>query len=252
MNVVMIGEDRETVEIAGLSLRLRWPDTKPLVAATAVAGLEMVEHAAPDLVLIHPNFSDMSMVETIQELRRFSSVPMMVLGNQGNETEVIAALESGADDYVRLPCNVTEMMARVWALLRRAGAIARQEEELPLRSGQLLLNPTTYEVFLGAQRVVLTSTEFRLLHLLLKNRGMVVSHQTLGHTLWGDEVDTSELVKKYVQRVRRKLEDTAKEPCWIVSVHGAGYRFIGPSDNSNANPPADPLMAAEPALAYSS
>ena len=133
---------------------------------------------------------------------------------------------------LRLPCDMTEMMARVWALLRRAGAMVRQEEEKPLRSGSLLVNPTTYEVFLGDRRVVLTSTEFRLLHLLLKNRGIVVSHQTLGRTLWGDQVDSSGLVKKYVQRVRQKLGDTAREPSWIVSIHGMGYRFIGPSENS--------------------
>ncbi len=194
--------------------------------------MELVEQESPDVVLLHPTFSDMSLAEAVQELRRFSNAPLLVLSHQGSETEIVTALELGADDYVRLPCDMTEMMARVWALLRRAGAIARQEGERPLRSGQLLVNPITYEVFLGDQRVVLTSTEFRLLHLLLKNRGIVVSHQTLGRTLWGDQVDSSGLVKKYVQRVRQKLGDTAREPSWIVSIHGMGYRFIGPSENS--------------------
>ena len=68
--------------------------------------------------------------------------------------------------------------------------------------------------------------------MLLKNRGIVVSHQTLGSTLWGEEADSSGLVKKYVQRVRRKLGDTAREPHWIVSIHGTGYRFVGPTSNS--------------------
>ncbi len=116
--------------------------------------------------------------------------------------------------------------------MRRTGARARREEERPLRSGQLLVNPTTYEVFLGDRRVALTSTEFRLLHLLLKNRGIVVSHETLGRTLWGEEVDSSELVKKYVQRLRRKLGDTAQQPRWIVSIHGTGYRFVGPTEDT--------------------
>ena len=80
--------------------------------------------------------------------------------------------------------------------------------------------------------MVLTFTEFRPLHLLLRNRGIVVSHETLGRTLWGDEVYSSGLVKKYVQRLRRKLGDTAQEPCWIVSIHGTGYRFISPSESS--------------------
>ena len=232
MNVVFIGADIQTAEMAGLSLRLRWPDTAPVVATTAAAGLELVEQTSPDVVLLHPTFSDMSLAEAVQELRRFSNVPLLVLGHQGSEMEIVTALQLGADDYVRLPCDMTEMMARVWALLRRVGTIARQEEERPLHSGELLVNPTTYEVFLGDRRVALTSTEFRLLHLLLKNRGIVVSHETLGSTLWGDEADSSGLVKKYVQRVRRKLGDTAQQPRWIVSIHGTGYRFVGPISDS--------------------
>ena len=232
MNVVFIGADPQTADMARLSLRLRWPDAAPLVATTASDGLEWVERETPDVVLLHPSFSDMSLEEAIQELRQFSNVPLMVLGHQGGETQIATALQLGADDYLRLPCDMTEMMARVWALLRRAGAMVRQEEERPLRSGDLLVNPTTYEVFLGDRRVVLTSTEFRLLHLLMKNRGIVVTHQNLGRTLWGDQADSSGLVKKYVQRVRQKLGDTAREPSWIVSIHGMGYRFVGPSENS--------------------
>ena len=164
MKVVFIDADPQTAKVAGLSLRLRWPDATPLVATMALAGLEWVERESPDVVLLHPTFSDMSLVEAVQELRRFSNVPLLILGHQGSETEIVAALELGADDYIRLPCDMTEMMLRVWALLRRVST-ARQEEERPLRSGDLLVNPITYEVFLGDRRVVLTSTEFRLLHL---------------------------------------------------------------------------------------
>jgi len=84
--------------------------------------------------------------------------------------------------------------------------------------------------------VVLTSTEFRLLHLLVKNRGTVVAHQTLERALWGGYMDSSKLVKKYVQRLRRKLGDHAREPVWIASVHGVGYRFIGPALGSQLVP----------------
>lgn len=230
MKVVFIGADPKVSEMAELSLRLCWPDTTPIVATTATAGMELIEHSSPDVVLLHPSFSDMSLSEAIRDLRRFSNTPLMVLGHVGGDMEVVTALQQGADDYIRLPCELTELMARVWAILRRAGFITRQEGEKPVRSGELLVNPTTYQVFLGNQRVVLTPTEFKLLHLLVRNRGTVVSHQTLGNTLWGDQVDSTGLVKKYVQRVRRKLGDTAQKPCWIVSIHGTGYRFIGPKE----------------------
>jgi DNA-binding response OmpR family regulator len=187
-----------------------------------------VERESPDVVLLHPDFNDLTLAKAIQELRRFTNVPLLVLGREGDEMEVVTSLELGADDYVRLPCDLTEIMVRIWALLRRVGVRPAHESEGPLSSGRLLINPATYEVFLEERRVTLTSTEFRLLHLLVKNRGTVVAHQTLERALWGEHVDSSRLVKKHVQRLRRKLGDDAREPLWIASVHGVGYRFIGP------------------------
>jgi DNA-binding response OmpR family regulator len=181
------------------------------------------------VVLLHPDFPDMSLSEALLELRRFSSVPVLVLGRHSNEMEVINALASGADDYVRFPYDPTEITIRIWALVRRASARVSQGAEGPLSSGELLINPATHEVFLDGAPVSLTSTEFRLLYLLVNNRGTIVSHSTLERVLWGDEVDSSDLVKQYVQRLRRKLEDDAQKPRWICSVRGEGYRFIGPA-----------------------
>jgi DNA-binding response OmpR family regulator len=228
MKAVYIGNEGRTAEVATLAVHLRWPDTTPMKAATAGEGLELVERETPDVVVLHPDFTDMSLGKAIQELRRFTSVPLLVLGRDGDDMEVVTSLELGADDYVRMPCDLTEIMVRIWALLRRIGVRPVRESEGPLSSGRLFINPATYEVFLGERRITLTSTEFRLLHLLVKNRGTVVAHQTLERALWGEHVDSSRLVKKYVQRLRRKLGDDAREPQWIASVHGVGYRFIGP------------------------
>lgn len=156
-------------------------------------------------------------------------MPLLVLGRQNDEMETVSSLEVGADDYVRSPCDLTELTARIWALLRRSGMTSSYETESPLVSGRLLVNPATYEAFLGGQRLTLTTTEFRLLYLMVKNWGIVVSRATLERTLWGDQVDSYGLVKKYVQRLRHKLDDDAREPFWIASVHGVGYRFIGPT-----------------------
>jgi DNA-binding response OmpR family regulator len=228
LNVVYIGADARTAEIALLATHLRWPEVTPLVAATAGEGLELVEQELPDLVLLCPDFTDLAMSTAIRELRYFTNAPLLLLGYRGDEMEVGTSLESGADDYVRMPCDLTELMVRVWVLLRRAGVPSPHRHEEPLSSGPLFINPATYEVFLGGQPVTLTSTEFRLLHLLIKNRGAVVTRHTLEQTLWREPVDGHGLIKKYVQRLRRKLGDDAREPTWISSVHGVGYRFIGP------------------------
>ena len=163
MKAVFIGTDSKTAEMAGLSLRLRWPDAPPMTATQALPGLEAVELESPDVVILHPSFSDMSLSECIRELRRFSNVPLLVLGHEGGEMEVVTALEAGADEYVPLPCDMTELMARVWALLRRVGFVARNDQDRPIRCGQLLVDPMTYQVFLEDRRISLTSTEFRLL-----------------------------------------------------------------------------------------
>ena len=110
------------------------------------------------------------------------------------------------------------------------GTEAFGDVETPIFSGSLVINPATYSVFLDGHRLMLTSTEFRLLYLLVNNRGMVVSHRLLERTLWGDRVDSAPLVKKYVQRLRRKLNDDPRHPQWIANVHGIGYRFVGPPE----------------------
>ena len=232
MKAVYIGVAVRTSEIATLAIHLRWPDVTPVIATSAGEGIEAIEQTQPDVVLLHPDFDDLTLSQAIQEIRRFSQVPLLVLGRDGDEMEVVTSLELGADDYVRLPCDLTEIMVRIWALLRRVGIRPAHESEAPLSSGRLFINPATYEVFLSDQRITLTSTEFRLLHLLVKNRGTVVAHQTLERALWGEHVDSSRLVKKYVQRLRQKLTDDAREPSWIASVHGVGYRFIGPPPNA--------------------
>ena len=238
MKVVFIGTEVRTADLVTLAVHLRWPEVDPLVASTAAEGLEIVERESPDVVILRPDFTDMTLSGTIEELRRFTNVPLLVLGHLGDEMEVVTSLEVGADDYVRLPCDLTEIMVRIWALLRRVGLAAEPDTDGPIASGRLVINPSTYEVFMNNRRVVLTSTEFRLLHLLLRNRGTVVAHQTLERALWGGYMDSSRLVKKYVQRLRRKLGDHAREPVWIASVHGVGYRFIGPPLGSQPVPQA--------------
>ncbi len=159
-------------------------------------------------------------------MRGLTHVPLLVLSDQGDETEVVTALEVGADDYVRLPCDLTEIMIRIWALVRRAELPVRSDEvEGPLRSGPLSLDPTTYEVSLADKCLPLTTTEFRVLHYLMRNRGAVVPHLTMERALWSGRRGIS---KKYVQRLRGKLDDDPREPHWIASVDGEGYRFIGP------------------------
>lgn len=229
MKVLFVGDDPQVAEMATLSVRLRWPDTQPMMVESVEEGLKVMEQLHPDIVLLHAACSDLSLPRAVRELRRISEVPVLILSSRDDEVKIVGALEQGADEYVRLPCDLTEMMIRIWALMRRVGVRPTWEKEEPLLSGQLFINPATYEVFLKGERIPLTSTEFRLLHLLIRNQNTVVSHKSLEAALWGGQVDSSGLAKKYVQRLRRKMRDNARQPHWIASVHGVGYRFVGPS-----------------------
>jgi len=229
MRAAFVGADRRIADLATLAIHLRWPEVTPIVVTSAAEALDMIARESLDVVLLHPDLTDRTLVEFIQDMRELTHVPLLVLADQGDETEVVTALEAGADDYVRLPCDLTEIMIRIWALVRRAELNPSSEEgEGAIRSGPLTLDPTTQEVSLANQQIPLTATEFGLLHFLMKNRGAVVAHQTLRRALWSGRMDSSKVAKKYVQRLRGKLDDDPRVPHWIASVHGVGYRFIGP------------------------
>ncbi|MFH1560078.1 MAG: response regulator transcription factor [Chloroflexota bacterium] len=242
MKILLIGTDLPTSEMAVLSLRLRWPEARAVIATKGAEGVDMVERELPDVVILQPNFTDMSLSEAIEEIRRFSEIPLLVLWRENGEAEAVKALEVGADDYIRSPYGFVELVARVMAVMRRVqrGDLL-QSPESPIVSGSLTINPATYEVHLDGQHISMTPTEFKLLYLLSKNRGAVVHHRLLEQALWGDRVESASLVKKYVQRVRKKLSDNPGHPQWIASVHGTGYRFIGPREGVPEGERAHPL-----------
>ena len=233
MRAAFVGADPRIADLATLAIHLRWPEVTPIVVTSAAEALAMISRESLNVVLLHPDLGDRTLAQLIRDIRELTHVPLLVLADQGDETEVVTALEAGADDYVRLPRDLTEIMTRIWALIRRAELqtpiqASSDEAEGLLRSGPLSLNPTTYEVSLADDRIPLTATEFRLLHFLMKNRGAVVAHQTMGGALWRGRMGSDKIAKKYVQRLRGKLDDDPREPHWIASVHGIGYRFIGP------------------------
>ncbi len=225
MKVLFFCRNGEKVEQLVLALRLRWPDLNPLIASQGNIGLEVIEREEPELAIICEDLPDLGVWSIIKEIRRFSDLPIMVALETESEMEVVKALEVGADDFVKLPCNLMEVMARAVALIRRVGLTKQRSDESPIRCGELLINPATYEVFLGDSRLVLTPTEFKLLYLLAKNRHVTLTQEFIQRIIWADDIEAGEALKKYIQRLRKKLGDDARNPIWIKTVHGVGYRF---------------------------
>ena len=122
MRAAFVGSDARIADLVTLVIHLRWPEVTPTVATSAAEALDMISRESLDVVLLHPDLADRALAELIRDIRKLANVPLLVLSDQGDEAEVVTALEAGADDYVRLPCDLTEIMIRIWALVRRAGA----------------------------------------------------------------------------------------------------------------------------------
>ena len=146
--------------------------------------------------------------------------------------EVVKALELGADEHIRLPCNLMEVVARVAALMRRVGRTRHRTNDQRIQCGALLIDPSAHEVFMGSTELSLTPTEFKLLHLLARNRHVTLPRAFIKRTVWSDEVEADDALKKYIQRLRRKLGDDARNPLWIKNIHGVGYRFGAPKTSA--------------------
>ena len=236
MKVFFIGTNPEAVAKVELAVRLRWPDGEFLISSDPDNGLEVLDQQCPDVVFFQAEPRKQSVDVFIHRLRAFSEVPLIVLEGEGGTgyMEEVKALESGADDYIKLSAGIIDIVARLVALIRRVRRLELSEDNRPISSGSLTLIPATYQVFLSGDPLTLTSTEFRLLHLLIESQGNVVTHDFIGRTLWGDQVNSSPLVKKYVHRLRRKLGSDPKRAEWITNVHGVGYRIADPSAEEEA------------------
>ena len=227
MKAMFLGSDERDIGVFMMALRMRWPDSTISVVKEFEEGLDALRMESPDVVLMHSVSNGINFNTIIEQIRRCSNVPLVVLGNGRDSMELVHSLELGADNYMKPPYVVAEIMARIWALLRRS--ITYDGRGRTLRSGHLVINLLTHEVFLEDLPVMVTHKEFRLLHLVVKNHGAVVTHTMLQQALWGERVAQGpKLVKRYMYRLRRKLKDDARQPSWIATVRGEGYQFIGP------------------------
>ena len=229
MRVLFFCRDEAGAEQLVLALRTRWPDLTSLLASRGDLGVRAVGEWEPDLVVICEDLPDLEVSSAITRIRRLSDVPIIVAAERAGEMEVVRALQLGADDYIALPRNLLEVTARVMALMRRVGITRQRGGAAPIQYGDLVIDTDASEAFLGTERLSLTPTEFKLLCLLAKNRQVTLSQQFLQRVIWTDTVDSADALKKYIQRLRRKLGDDARDPTWITTVHGVGYRFNSPA-----------------------
>ncbi|HET9613414.1 MAG TPA: response regulator transcription factor [Candidatus Limnocylindrales bacterium] len=192
-------------------------------AADGVEGLERFRAEPVDLVLLDIMLPRLDGYEVCRQIRRASTVPVVMLTARADTMDVVVGLEAGADDYVRKPFEVPELIARVRAALRRAGAAAGDTGEL--RLGSLVIDVAGRTVRRDGTEIALTRTEFDLLLELARHAGQVLTRDVLLDRVWGyDYLGDSRLVDVAIQRLRSKVETDPAAPEIIQTVRGAGYK----------------------------
>ncbi len=221
---VLIVED-ETPMRKLLRTALASHDFEVIEAANATEGLERATTAPPDIVLLDLGLPDVDGIDFTKRLREWSNVPIIVLSARGLETDKVAALDAGADDYVTKPFGVGELLARMRVALRHRAA-SNGETPQVLAAGDVTIDLTRREVKSRGVEVKLTPTEFRLLVLLMRNAGKVLTHRQLLVEVWGAAyASQTHYLRVYTAQLRRKIEVDAAQPKNLLTEPGVGYRF---------------------------
>jgi two-component system KDP operon response regulator KdpE len=195
-------------------------------AETAERGLIEAATQKPDVVILDLGLPDMDGVEVIRRVREWSRVPIVILSARTREQEKIAALDAGADDYLTKPFSVGELAARLRVALRHGNARAGGKAEAAFTVGELKVDLVARRVTLATREIKLTPIEYRLLALLVKHAGMVVTHRQLLREVWGPSyVEHTHTLRVHMASLRRKLEADPAQPRYLLTELGVGYRL---------------------------
>ena len=176
-----------------------------------------------DLVILDVMLPSMNGIEVCKEIRRLSPVPIIMLTAKAETPDVIAGLDSGADDYVTKPFEMSELIARIQALLRRA---SEEVDRKTIEIGDVLIDASAFKVTRRDEPIALSSTEFKLLLTLARHTGKALTREMLLEMVWGyDYLGDSRIVDMTIKRLRHKVEDDPVNPRMILTVRGVGYRL---------------------------
>ena len=219
--ILLVEDDPSIREVTAMGLGAAGFEI--VTAADGVEGLDRFKAEAFDLVLLDVMLPRLDGYEVCRQIRRTSTIPVVMLTARADTMDVVVGLEAGADDYVRKPFDLPELIARVRAALRRAGA--GTSETAPVRLGPLAIDIAGRTVVRDGTDIPLTRTEFDLLLELTRHPGQVLSRDVLLDRVWGyDYLGDSRLVDVAIQRLRAKVEADPAVPELIQTVRGAGYK----------------------------
>lgn len=199
---------------------------KVSTASRGEEGLTLAAANEPDLIILDLGLPDMDGVEVCMRLREWTQIPVVVLSVRDSEHDKVAALDTGADDYLTKPFSIEELLARVRVALRH-GANRKGAEIRLVKAGTVTIDLVRHIVKRGDEEIKLTGIEYKLLAYLASHHDRVLTHQSILSQVWGPEdADHTEYLRVYMRQLRKKLEVDPEQPHYILTEPGIGYRFI--------------------------
>lgn len=221
---ILIVEDDKTIQNF-LKVTLKTQNYNYIIAETGLSGLSLFYANRPDLVLLDLGLPDIEGIEVLKQIRQNSSIPIIVVSARSSETEKVMALDYGSDDYVTKPFNAAELLARIRAALRHC--LKEKVSEPIFELDYLKVDFERRHVWVKDQEIHLTPNEYKMLVLLITNRGKVLTHHFIQENVWGYETtDDYQSLRVFMANIRRKIEIDSSSPHFIITEVGVGYRFV--------------------------
>lgn len=227
LSVLVIEDEKSICEFIAKTLNAN--DYKTTTAHTGKDGLAILTSVLPDLVLLDMGLPDMDGMDVIKQTREWSSLPIIVISARVQEKEKVAALDAGADDYITKPFGTDELLARIRTAVRHSNRITEDyvNNNRPYSAKGLEVDFEKRMVTVDGQEVHLTRVEYKIVSMLAKNSGKVITYTSLIEQVWGPYADdNNRILRVNMANIRRKLEKNPGEPEYIFTELGIGYRLI--------------------------
>lgn len=231
--VLIIESDRDFCDY--LTAILLTNDYEPLIAHTGEEGMSMILSHCPEVVLLELALPDMDGLEILASVREWSTRPIIIVSGRTDEQEKVTALDKGADDYITKPCGGEELLARIRLAIRHTRTASRDIEfanKGMLVLGRLKIDCNRRRVFIDNEDVNLTQNEYRMVELLGRYSGEVLTYEAIIKELWGPKASANnQILRVNMTNIRRKIEEDPTNPKYIITENGVGYRMISKEEN---------------------
>jgi two-component system KDP operon response regulator KdpE len=236
MKTVIIEDDETIVEFISLAFQTGWPDVEVLSTKYGQKGIKLVEIEMPKLLILDLGLPDMSGFEVLKRVRAFSDVATIIITVNEEESDIVKALQWGADEYIVKPFRQMEFLARIKALMRRGHSTVESFKNDVYKIGEWSFDTQKHVIQRLNKTTFLTRSESTILLQLIRNRGHVVNIHRLVGALWGEDYPGAvEAIRVYVRRLRSKIEYNSQAPQIILTKIGEGYYIEGFEQNINSN-----------------